>query len=145
MKYLASNIWQELFSEYTLYKMYCLLLFTISWITKMDIKKQVEYFKWLSYKTKRDKVLEMLSQLQGTHETFAMFYKTVNTMPDIWEAILVYIYQGILEIAEEMASGNKDDAQDKIKKMGQVLMMIRKKEEMEKEREWNPEELLKTI
>lgn len=145
MKYLASNIWQELFSEYTLYKMYCLLLFTISWITKMDIKKQVEYFKWLSYKTKRDKVLEMLSQLQGTHETFAMFYKTVNTMPDIWEAILVYIYQGILEIAEEIASGNKDDAQDKIKKMGQVLMMIRKKEEMEKEREWNPEELLKTI
>ncbi len=145
MKYLASNIWQELFSEYTLHKMYSLLLFTISWITKMDIKKQVEYFKWLSYKTKRDKVLEMLSQLQGTHETFAMFYKTVNTMPDIWEAILVYIYQGILEIAEEMASGNKDDAQDKIKKMGQVLMMIRKKEEMEKEREWNPEELLKTI
>lgn len=145
MKYLASNIWQELFSEYTLYKMYSLLLFTISWITKMDIKKQVEYFKWLSYKTKRDKVLEMLSQLQGTHETFAMFYKTVNTMPDIWEAILVYIYQGILEIAEEIASGNKDDAQDKIKKMGQVLMMIRKKEEMEKEREWNPEELLKTI
>ncbi|MCX6824798.1 MAG: hypothetical protein NTY80_01110 [candidate division SR1 bacterium] len=125
--------------------MYSLLLFTISGITKMDIKKQVEYFKGLSYKTKRDKVLEMLSQLQGTHETFAMFYKTVNTMPDIGEAILVYIYQGILEIAEEIASGNKDDAQDKIKKMGQVLMMIRKKEEMEKEREGNPEELLKTI
>ncbi|MCX6824417.1 MAG: hypothetical protein NT085_04820 [candidate division SR1 bacterium] len=109
----------------------------------MDIPKQIEYFKALSYDIKRNKVLEMLKQLQGTHEIFAMFYKTVSDIDDIPENILMYIYQGILEVAEEISAGNKEEAQDKIKKMADVLMMIRKQEEMEKEREGNPEELLK--
>ena len=64
-----------------------------------------------------------------------MFYKTVSDIDDIPENILMYIYQGILEVAEEISAGNKEEAQDKIKKMADVLMMIRKQEEMEKERE----------
>lgn len=111
----------------------------------MDIQKQVEYFKTLPYETKKGKVTEMLKQLQWTHETFAMFYKTITTLADVSETVLLYIYQGILEVAEEISAGNKDEAQDKIKKMGEVLMMIRKKEEMEREKEGNPEELLKNI
>ncbi|HBB04314.1 TPA: hypothetical protein DCZ39_05485 [Patescibacteria group bacterium] len=70
----------------------------------MDIKKQVEYFKGLSYETKKDKVLEMLKQLQWTHETFAMFYKTINSLNSISETVLIFIYQGILEIAEQIAA-----------------------------------------
>jgi len=111
----------------------------------MDIPKQVEYFKTLPYDTKKDKVLEMLKQLQWTHETFAMFYKTVSTLDNVAENVLMYIYQGILEVAEEISAGNKDEAQNKIKKMADVLMMIRKQEEMERQREWDPEELLKKM
>lgn len=111
----------------------------------MDIKKQVEYFKGLSYETKKDKVLEMLKQLQWTHETFAMFYKTINSLNIIPEKVLLYLYQSILEIAEEIAVGNKDQAQEKIKRMSEVLMMIRRQEEMERDREGNPDELLKNM
>lgn len=87
----------------------------------------------------------MLKQLQWTHETFAMFYTTVSTLDKVPENILMYIYQGILEVAEEISAGNKDEAQNKIKKMADVLMMIKKQEEMERQREWNPEELLKNM
>ncbi|EKD24743.1 MAG: hypothetical protein ACD_80C00166G0004 [uncultured bacterium (gcode 4)] len=111
----------------------------------MDIKKQVEYFKGLSYETKKDKVLEMLKQLQWTHETFAMFYKTINSLNSISETVLIFIYQGILEIAEQIAAWNKNEAQEKIKKMSEVLMMIRRQEEVEREHEGNPDELLKNM
>ena len=111
----------------------------------MDIKKQVEYFKWLPYETKKDKVIDMLKQLQWTHETFAMFYKTISTLKEISETVLIYIYQGILEVAEAIQAGKKDEAQEKIKKMAEVLMVIRKQEEMEREREGNPDELLKKM
>ena len=111
----------------------------------MDIKKQVEYFKSLPYETKRTKVLEMLKQLQWTHEIFAMFYKTVNSLAKVSESVLLYLYQSIMEIATDIEAGRKDVVQDKIKKMAEVLMMIKKQEEMEREREGNPEELLKKI
>ncbi len=111
----------------------------------MDIQKQVEYFKALPYETKREKVLEMLKQLQGSHETFAMFYKTVSTLTTVSESVLEYLYQSIMEIAAEIAWGKTDEAQDKIKKMAEVLMNIRRQEEMERAREGNPENLLKDL
>ena len=64
-----------------------------------------------------------------------MFYTTVNVLPDISENVLEYLYQSIMEIAQEIAAGNKSEAQDKIKKMAEVLLMIRKQEEMERQRE----------
>ena len=111
----------------------------------MDIKMQVEYFKGLPYETRKNKVIEMLKQLQRTHEIFAMFYKTLNTLSNVSDTVLVYLYQSILEIANDIVAGKKDQAQDKIKKMSEILMMIRKQEEMEREREGNPQELLKNI
>ena len=111
----------------------------------MDIQSQVEYFKSLSYEIKREKVLEMLNQLQWTHETFARFYTTVSTLPTISESILEYLYQSIMEIAEEIRSGKTNEAQNKIKKMAEVLMNIRREEEMERAREGNPENLLNNL
>lgn len=111
----------------------------------MDIKQEVESFKELAYEAKREKVLDMLKQLQRKHETFAMFYKAINSLNTISETILIYIYQGILEIAEELAAWRKDQAQEKIKKMAEIIMMIRKQEEMEREHEGNPDDLLKSI
>ena len=111
----------------------------------MDIKKQVEYFKELPYETKRAKVLEMLKQLQWTHEVFAMFYKTISELQHPSEGVLLYLYQSILEIAAEIEAGDQNEAQEKIKKMAEVLMTIRKQEEMEREREGNPDDMLKNI
>lgn len=111
----------------------------------MDIKKQVEYFKKLPYETKRTKVLDMLKQLQRTHETFSMFYTTISKLSNVSEKALVLIYQGIFEIAADIEAWNKDKAQDKIKKMAEVLMAIKKQEEMEREREGNPDDMLKSI
>ena len=92
----------------------------------MDISQQVEYFKNLSYETKKEKVLDMLKQLQWTHETFAMFYEKLSTLDKISDDILMYVYQSILEIANEIEGGRKNEAQDKIKKMGEILMKIKK-------------------
>lgn len=111
----------------------------------MDIQQQVENFKSLPYETKREKVLEMLKQLQSTHETFAMLYKTVSTLDSVSQKVLLYLYQSIMEIAQEISVGNKNEAQDKIKKMTEVIMMIRRQEEIEKAREGDPENLLKNI
>jgi hypothetical protein len=40
-----------------------------------------------------------------------------------------------LEIAEKIEQGKNSDAEDKIRKMAEVLMAITKKEEQERERE----------
>ena len=111
----------------------------------MDVKKQLEYFKGLSYEVKREKVIDMLKKLQWTHETFAMFYKKITTIKNIKENILMYVYQGIFEVANALEVGNKVEAEDKIKHMADVLMAIRKQEETEMQREWNPDELLKNL
>lgn len=111
----------------------------------MDIKKQVEYFKTLPYETKKTKVLEMLRQLQWVYETFEMFYTTITTLSSVSEEVLIYIYTWILEIAEKIEQGKNSDAEDKIRKMAEVLMAITKKEEQEREREWSPEHLLEQI
>ena len=60
-----------------------------------------------------------------------MFYKTISILPNVSEIVLIYLYQSILEIAEEISAGRKDAAQDKIKRMGEVLMMIKQQEELE--------------
>lgn len=87
----------------------------------------------------------MLKQLSPTHETFAMFYKTIISLHNVQENVLISIYQSILEIAEELAAGRKDEAQDKIIRMTEILMEIRKQEEIDKVREGNPEDILKKI
>lgn len=111
----------------------------------MDIQKQVEYFKGLLYEKQKAKVTEMLKQLEWTHEIFAMFYKTLLTLDKVSKEVLIYLYQGILEIAEEISAGKTDSAQNKIKNMAEVLMHIRKQEEMERVREGDPENLLKNM
>ena len=111
----------------------------------MDIAKQVAHFTALPYETKRAKVIDMLRQLQRTHETFAMFYKTVSSVKNISESSLAYLYQSILEIAQELESGRKDQAQDKIRKISEVMMAIKKQEEQERNREGDPDETLKNI
>lgn len=87
----------------------------------------------------------MLKKLQRTHETFAMFYKTINEVKNISEQVLVYIYQGIMEIATEIEAWRHNNIQEKIKKISEVLMMIKKQEEMEREREGNPDDILKSL
>lgn len=111
----------------------------------MDIKKQVEHFKGLPYETRKNKVIEMLKQLQRTHEIFSMFYKAINALDTISENMLLYLYTSIMEIAADIETGKKEEAQDKIKKMAEVLMAIKKQEEREREREGNPDEMLKNI
>lgn len=111
----------------------------------MDIKKQVEYFKGLPYDIKRQKVLDMLNQLQRTHETFSMFYKTVRELEHPSDDVLLYLYKSILEIAEDVSKWKKGKVEEKIKNMAEVLMKIRKEEELAREREGNPDEMLKNI
>lgn len=110
-----------------------------------DIQKQLEYFKGLAYEVKREKVLEMLKKLEWTHETFAMFYKTITTLTKVSENVLLYIYQSIFEIANELEAGNKAQAEDKIKSMAEVIMAIKKEEELERKREGDPDDLLKKL
>jgi len=107
----------------------------------MDITKQLELFEQLTYDERKEKVLEMLKQLQWTHETFAMFYTTVRSMHNISETALIYLYQAILEIVEEIDAERKDEAQEKIKRMAEVLMVMKKQEEMEMEHEGNSDDI----
>jgi hypothetical protein len=44
----------------------------------------------------------MLNQLQSTHKTFAMFYKTISSLEKVSDNSLVYMYQSILEIAQDI-------------------------------------------
>lgn len=146
VKYLQKNSFSSIIIYRTIYQFNNLSIqHFINSSSSMDIKKQVEYFKGLPYETKRTKVLEMLKQLQWTHEVFSMFYKTISSLSKISDSVLIYIYQSILEIANEIEAGRKDEAQDKIKKMSEVLMVIKKQEEMEMKREGNPDDLLKNL
>lgn len=111
----------------------------------MDIQKQTAYFTRLSYESRREKVLAMLSQLKWSHEIFAMFYTTLASLQNISDTVLLYMYQSILEIAEEIRAGRKHDAQNTIKKMSELLMIIKKQEEMERSQEWNPDDILQNM
>lgn len=105
----------------------------------------MERFTQLPYETKKTKVVSMLGKLQWTHETFAMLYEKVSTSSMLSETSLSNIYQGIFEVAEELGKWNKNKAEEKIKHMADVLMAIKKQEEMEMAREWNPDDLLQSL
>lgn len=111
----------------------------------MDIQTQVDEFKALSYNVQKEKIVDMLKQLQWMHKTFAMLYTTIPASSTVSEDILIQLYQAILEIAQEIRSGKKEKTQDKINKMAQIIIDINKQEKMEKEREWNPDDMLKKI
>jgi len=111
----------------------------------MDIQKQIEYFKGIPYENKKEKILEMLKQLIWTHEKFKMFYDTITTVNNISEKVLIYIYQGIFEIAAEIEAGNTIGLENKIKHMNEVIMAIRQQEEIDKQREGNPDDILQKI
>jgi hypothetical protein len=74
-----------------------------------------------------------------------MLYKRLSTLSLISENILFNIYQGIFEVSEELQKGNKDKAEEKIKHMSDVLLAIKKQEEMEMAREGNPDDMLKNL
>jgi hypothetical protein len=101
----------------------------------MDIHKQVASFNDLPYDTRREKVTEMLKQLQTTHPTFKMFYETIIALNKVPDESLTYLYQSILEIAEELKVGNKVAAENKIQKMSQILLDIKRREEIDRQRE----------
>lgn len=105
----------------------------------------MERFTQLPYETKKTKVVSMLEKLQWTHETFAMLYTKLNTSSPVSETILAKVYQWIFEVAAELEKWNNGKAEEKIKHMSDVLMAIRKQEEMEIAREWNPDDLLQSL
>ena len=111
----------------------------------MDIQKQIELFKSLPYDTRRSKVIEMLRQLQSTHKTFAMFYNTINSLEKISDSSLAYIYQSILEIAQDIKVWNNTSAQNRIQKFSEILAEIQRQEELDKQHEWDPDDMLKNI
>lgn len=108
----------------------------------MDIQKQLEHFAHMSYEDRRTKVLGMLNDLKDAHETFGLAYAQIHALDKVTDNTLLSLYQSILEIAQELRQGKKNRAQDGIKRMEQIWMMIKKQEEKEKEREGNPDELL---
>lgn len=111
----------------------------------MDIQAQVDYFKALPYETQKEKVLVMLKELKDTHEVFASFYTAIYQVDKVDSWLLEYIYSSILEIAEDIAQGKKEEANQKIDKMQDAIMKIRQQEILEKEQEWNPDNLLQNI
>ncbi len=111
----------------------------------MDVQKQVELFKSLPYDTRRSKVTQMLNQLQSTHKTFAMFYKTISSLEKVSDNSLVYMYQSILEIAQDIRAWNNASAQDRIQKFWEIIAEIQRQEDLDRQHEWNPEDMLKNI
>lgn len=111
----------------------------------MNIEDQMKRFVGLPYETKRTKVIGMLKKLQWTHDVFSMLYTKITVLASVSETILSKIYQWIFEVAAELEQWNKKKAEEKIKHMSDVLMAIRKQEEMEIAREWNPDDLLQSL
>lgn len=87
----------------------------------------------------------MLKQLQSTHKTFEMFYQTISSLQKVSDSSMVYIYQSILEIAQDIKSWNHASAQNKIQQFWEILADIKRQEELDKQREWNPDDMLKNI
>ncbi len=87
----------------------------------------------------------MLNQLQSTHKTFAMFYQTISSLQKISDNSLLYIYQSILEIAQDIRAWNHISAQNKIKKFWEILADIQRQEALDRQGEWNPDDILKNI
>lgn len=111
----------------------------------MEVQKQVEIFNSLPYDTRKSKVTEMLNQLQSTHKTFAMFYKTISSLEKVSDNSLVYIYQSILEIAQDIKAWNNTSAQNRIQKFWEILADIKRQEDLDKQHEWDPDDMLKNI
>lgn len=87
----------------------------------------------------------MLNQLQSTHKIFAMFYQTISSLQKVSDNSLLYIYQSILEIAQDIRAWNHISAQNKIKKFWEILADIQRQEALDRQGEWNPDDILKNI
>lgn len=111
----------------------------------MTIQDQVAKFTQLPYETKKTKVVGMLDKLKWTHDMFASLYTKITTSASVSEDILAKVYQWIFEVAAELEKGNKGKAEEKIKHMSDVLLAIKRQEEMEMAREGNPDDMLKNL
>jgi len=114
-------------------------------IDVMNIKNQLENFALLRYEEKKTKVLAMLQPIKWKSKIFADLYARVTDLPDIPEAILTSIYQGILEVAQSIQQGNKAEEMANIKKISIVMETLHQQEKLEKEREGNPDDMLKSL
>lgn len=121
------------------FRLYSLLVDT------MDIKNQLENFALLSFEEKKTKVIAMLEPIRWKSKMFADLYERVTILPDIPETILTNIYQGILEVAQSLQQGNKAEQLEKIKNISMVMENLHQEEILEKEREGNPDDMLKFL
>jgi hypothetical protein len=58
---------------------------------------------------------------------------------------LVYMYQSILEIAQDIRAWNNASAQDRIQKFWEIIAEIQRQEDLDRQHEWNPDDMLKNI
>lgn len=111
----------------------------------MTIQDQVAKFVQLPYETKKIKVVGMLDKLKWTHDMFADLYAKITASASVSDNILAKVYQWVLEVAAELEKGNKNKAEERIKNMSDVLLAIKRQEDMEMAREGSPDDMLKNL
>ena len=110
----------------------------------MTAQELITSFKTLDYTTQYEKVFAILDQIKDLDPVFKTFYDTLS-MIKVSESVLVYIYESIFSIIDDIQKGNMAKARSRIEQMTDILKRIHEEEAADKIREWNPDNLLNNL
>ena len=108
------------------------------------IAERVKTFQELTFEEKKHKVILMLEGLKDSAQVFAELLGSVQNKPNIDDAMLVEIYQGILEFAEAVNESEKEQSLDKLSVMQEKIRKIHEMEAADRANE-HPEDILNQI
>ena len=108
------------------------------------IAERVKALQELTFEEKKHKVILMLEGLKNSAQIFAELLGNVQNNANIDDAMLVEIYQGILEFAEAVTEVEKEQSLDKLSAMHEKLKKIYEMEAADRANE-RPEDLLSQI
>lgn len=104
----------------------------------------IEEFKNLSLQQQKEKLIAMLSQLKDWEWFFEKVKNSIETSNVITSEDLAWIYQDIIEFAEELRNISKEEKKDLMSKLHSKIESLHKQEEQERLEE-NPDDLLNQI
>ena len=108
------------------------------------IEKRVENFSKLTFEKQKEKIIAMLSELRDDEWFFQEVLRIVQENDKITSEILVWIYQDILQFAEDIKKINREWQLATIERLKIKIDRLKEQERIEREQE-NPDALLEDI
>jgi len=98
-----------------------------------DTEQQIKSFAMLPLSQKKGKILVMLDKIKDTDEVFASFEVLLNTMEDVPEDLIDFLYTYMMMLGDAIEKWNNEETQQHFESIKKRLEEIQKQEKKEQQ------------